>query len=161
MVSIVSRPGSDDVDFWVRLALDEIKSSYGLNVSASLKRKSLLKFGINELVGTDEATVMTLPAGSLHETYASTNAITHLSSSSGSDTGTVNVEGHTVNGSGEFTFLVQSATLTGQTKKALSTPLARITRVYNTGSANWVGSVYGFEDDNLTDGVPDTAARSI
>lgn len=143
-------------DFWTEHALREVYSTYGDVVD--VKPKSLHKFGENQLVGTSEATLMTLPAGVLSETYVSTNAITHLSSSSAADTQLVAVEGHTIS-AGLFTFVTQTATLTGQTKVALTTPLARISRIANLGSTGFAGSVYGFEDDTLTAGVPNTAAK--
>lgn len=137
-------------------ALREIYSTYGDVVE--IKPKALHKFGENLLVGTEEATLMTLPAGVLSETYVSTNATTHISSSDSGDTQSVKVEGHTVSG-GLFTFVVQTITLAGQTKVALATPLARVTRLENAGAVDFAGIVYVFEDDTLTGGVPDTAAK--
>jgi len=60
----------------------EALSAYGDRVSVAHKKKSLLKFGRNKLVGTSAATIMTLPAGVSNETYISTNGINRLSSAS-------------------------------------------------------------------------------
>lgn len=55
------------------------------------------------------------------------------------------------------TFVIQTATLTGQTRAALSTPLARITRIevpeQNRAVTN-TGEVYGYENTSLTSGKP-------
>jgi hypothetical protein len=102
---------------------------------------------------------MTLPVGIDNETYVGTNIITHFSSSSASDTEIIKVEGHTVDGSGNFTFAVQTVTLVGQTKTALTTPLARVTRVVNTGSTDLIGNIYIYQDDTVSAGVPTTGAK--
>lgn len=149
---------SVDDEFWVRHAINETAEAYGDTVSVEAKKKTLHKFGENLLVGTTEATIMTMPAGTLAETYVSTNAITHVSSSNAGDTQQVGLEGHTISGS-DLTFVTQNATLNGQTKVALATPLARLTRLYNRGSTVLAGDVYGFEDDTLTAGVPDTDSK--
>lgn len=218
------------------LALLVIEDTYGDTVSARTKKKFLVKFGRNDAVGTGGATLMTLGSGQTDETYVNRNLITHVSSSSASDTGVLRVEGHTVgsdisvssitqtlgtatattatahgldvndwtyiegadqsgyNGivkvltvpsTGLFTysvvsttvspatgtitsteqnktFIVQDVTMTGQTKAALTTPLARATRAYvpaQNKATNLVGAVYVFEDDTLTGGVPDTATK--
>lgn len=63
-------------------ALQVIESTYGDEVT--FKRKYLSKFGQNELVGTAFATIMTLPSGTLNETYVTTNIINKISSSNSS-----------------------------------------------------------------------------
>ena len=124
----------------------------------TIKPKSLAKFGSNLLVGTSYATLMTLPAGVTDETYISTNGITHISSSDAGDTQAVKIEGHTISGS-DLTFVVQSTTLDGQNKVALTTPLARVTRVYNDDSTDFAGSIYVYEDDTVSAGVPTTNSK--
>lgn len=139
-------------------AYREINSNYSVDVSIEQKAKSLLKFGESTQVQTTKTTLMGLPTGTYNETYVSDNLITHIASSSGLDTVEVVVEGHTVDGSGNFTFVVQTVTLAGQTKTALTTPLARATRIYNNGSTDLVGTVYVAEDVTFTAGVPQTAS---
>lgn len=141
-------------------AIERIKADYGDTVSVSEKNKQLLKFGRNLLVGTSAATIMDLPAGILHETYVSGNDITTVSSSSGSDTRQITIEGHTISGS-DLTFVVQTITLTGQTQATLTTPLHRCTRLYadNTSTTELVGNIYVYENDTSTGGVPDTDAK--
>jgi len=57
------------------------------------------------------------------------------------------------------TFSVQDATLAGQTKTALTTPLARVTRAYvksQNRATDLVGDIYIAEDVTFTSGVPGT-----
>lgn len=146
----------DLVEYNIQHALDVIKSTYGVDVSVERKSKDLNKFGRNRLVGTTEATIMTLPAGVTQETYLSTNGITHIASQSAADTQVVRVEGHTISGT-DLIFSTQEVTLQGQTKVALPTPIARVTRAYNDNGTELVGPVYIAEDVTFTGGVPQTA----
>lgn len=146
-------------DPWLRHAIQVIKADYGHTVSLEAKNKDLLKFGRNADIQTSKTTIMTLPSGIYNETYISSNSIAYVSSTSGSDTMDMVVEGHTIDGSGDFTFVTQTVTLAGQTKTALTTPLARCTRMYNNGSSDMVGTIYAYEDDTVTAGVPVTGAK--
>lgn len=138
-------------------AIDEIYATYGDRVSVVDKKKSLLKFGRSSQVQTTNSTLMTLPTGTFNETYVSDNSITHMASGSTDDTTqTLTIEGHTISGN-NLTFVVQTKALAGQTKTALTTPLARITRAYvSTGSTNLTGPIYFAEDVTFTTGVPQT-----
>jgi len=140
-------------DLGVSHALGIIDDTYG--VQAVIKDKTLLKFGRNEDVGTSYEDVWQYGGT---ETLPTTNAIDTVSSSSGSDTTTLVVEGFVLTG-GNKIFTVQTVTLTGQTKALLTTPLARCTRAYASGAADLVGDVYVYEDDTLSAGVPTTAAK--
>lgn len=146
-------------DYWIRHAIRIIEADYGDTVSVDTKNKDLLKFGESQQVTTSTTTLMDLPTGTLNETYVSDNLITHFSSSSGSDTQQIRVEGHTIDGSGNLTFVVQNVTLAGQTKTALTTPLARCTRIVNNNSTNLVGNIYVYEDTTVTAGVPQTGSK--
>lgn len=141
-------------DFWMREAINVIESTYGDRVY--LKAKNLLKFGASDLIDTTYELVWNQGG---EETDPTSNAITHISSSSLADTESMTIEGHTIDGNGDFTFLVQTVTLAGQTKTALSTPLARSSRLYNNDTVPLVGDVYVYEDDTLSFGVPTTAAN--
>ena len=144
-------------DPWMDHAIEVIMSDYGVYVSAQKATKDVLKFGRSRDIETALATLMTLPDDIDNETDASTNIITTVVSSSGSDTGDVVLEGHTIDGS-NFTSAGQTVTLTGQTGASLSTPLARIERGYNAGSTDLVGTISVTEDDTFSSGVPDTDA---
>lgn len=151
------------MDPYLNLAISEIENTYGDKISAISKGKTILKFGHTDNADSGvETTVMHLLGTEVHETYLSTNSIAYFSSSSTSDTAiTMVVEGHTysadVNG---FQFIVQNITLNGRTKTALGIPLARISRAYNSSSTSLSGDVYFYEDDTVTAGVPQTAAKT-
>lgn len=145
----------NDID--IAYAERVIYDTYGQQTSVYEKAKSLLKFGRSFEVGTARRTLAKLGAGEVHETYVAANVITHISSSSSSDTGTCLVEYHTISG-GEFTFGIQAVTLAGQTKTILPTPCARVSRIYNTTATEWVGSIYVYEDVAVSVGVPSVAS---
>jgi len=148
------------IDPWLQHAIDVIKETYGDDVSIEDKNKDLLKFGRNKLIGTTKAVIMTLPAGILNETYPTTNSITTLSSSSALDTGGIMVEGHSVDATGLiFTFVSQTPTLNGQGQVSLATPIARVSRTNTVGAVDTVGSIYVYETDTTTAGVPDTNTK--
>lgn len=146
-----------DNDHDIRQALNEIEDTYGATVSVDNKKKSLLKFGRNEAVSTAATgyTIWTTGSDQAHETFpaANTNSIDSVSSSSGSDTVQVTIEGHTESG-GNKTFVTQTVTLSGQTRVALTTPLNRCTRIFNAGTTDLVGTVYVYENTALTSGKP-------
>lgn len=144
-------------DYWLDHAVHVIENTYGDIVSVEQKHKDLLKFGRNKNIQTTKTTLMTFPAGVYDETYVTSNLITTISSSSVSDTEVVVVEGHTtLDGGLTFTFVAQTATLDGQNQVTLSTPLARCSRLYNDGSTDLIGSIYVYQNDTTTAGVPDT-----
>ena len=144
----------DVADFRMKHALYEISLKEGKLVA--FKGKTLSKFGTNTDIGS--TLTMVWEQGGI-EALPDTNAITTVSSSSASDTGDVVIEGHTIDGNGDFTFSIQTATLSGQTEVPLVTPLARATRLKNVGTADLVGTAYVYQDDTVTAGVPDTAAK--
>lgn len=145
-----------------------ILSTYGDTVSVARKGKDLAKHGRNLVVGTAFETVAEFQGTESNETFVSTNLVDSISSSNAGDTQSITVEGHTIDGSGNLTFAIQTVALTGQTKKALTTPLARATRAYvapsgvfNTTPAALAGTVYVYDDTGgITAGVPNTASAT-
>jgi len=144
-------------------------TTYGDAVSVFEKGKNLSKFGTNSTVGTTFETVAQFQGTTPNETLVSTNIIDSIVSSSTSDTTqTIRIEGHTIDGSGNLTFVVQTADLTGQTEVTLATPLARCTRlsvspsgVFNTTPAALVGIVSVYDNTGgIASGVPSTAAAT-
>lgn len=143
-----------------------VSTTYGETVSVSQKGKNLNKFGRNNSVGTSYETVAEFQGSETNETFVSTNLIDSIVSSSGSDTQTITIEGHTIDGSGNLTFVVQDATLSGQTEVTLATPLARATRAYikpsgtfNSPPAALAGTVSIYDNTGgITGGVPNTDA---
>ena len=141
--------------------ISDIYKTYGDNVDVVSKAKSLLKFGKSVMAASTPRMIWELSADD--ETYVTTNAIDTISSSSATDTGiALRIEGHTVSGTGTsavFTFSVQTVTVLGQAKVLLGTPLARVSRMNVVGVSGLAGDVYVYEDDTLTGGVPNTAAK--
>lgn len=74
-----------------------------------------------------------------------------ISSSNSSDSVAITIEGLDVNG----TLVSQNATLDGQNKVTLSTPLWRVNRAFNSNSTDLVGNVYIYVDGAISSGVPD------
>lgn len=139
----------------VNRAVQNIFKTYGDRVSVQKKSKSLTKFGVINNLSTVEQ--MVWDHGGI-EALPSGNDIDTISSSSASDTIEVIIEGHTLDSDGNKVFTIQTATLNGQNKVTLSTPLHRSSRIYNNTGTNLVGDVYVYEDGAITAGVPDTAA---
>lgn len=154
------------MSYLIRQAEREVATNYGKRVSAYQKGKSLRKFGSNDAVGTDWETVGQFQNGTGNETYVSTNIIDAVVSTNAGDTQTLHLEGHTIDGSGNLTFVVQEVTLSGQTPVAIPTPLARATRsfvkdsgTFNSPQTAPVGVVSFYDDtDGATAGVPNTDA---
>lgn len=151
----------DFTDPLLQQAIGEIYATYGDLVSVSAKNKLLLKFGQNENVGTSESTIMELAGSEVAETYVETNAIDSISCTDDNFTGNIYIEGHTISG-GLLTFVSQTVAVTGQTRAALTTPLARATRAECADTSTFAtpatDKVYIFENGTLSAGVPQTAS---
>ena len=129
----------------------EIYAQYGIVASIDAKAKSLFRFGKVTNLTLLRTTVWSLGG---NENYLSGNTITHISSSSTADNQLIRIESHTIDASGDFTFVVQTVPLNGQNKVALPTPVARVSMMNNANSHNLVGAVYVYEDTAITAGVP-------
>lgn len=146
-----------------------VSTTYSDTVSVAAKGKNLNKFGRNRLVGISFETVAEFQGTVSEETFVTTNIIDSIVSSSGSDTSqTITIEGHTIDGSGNLTFVSQDAALNGQTEVTLSTPLARATRAFVKASGSFgstptalAGNVAVYDNtDGISSGVPVTAAAT-
>lgn len=122
--------------------LDIIKDQYG--VDAAFKPKMLSKFGRLESLGTSYETVQEQGG---NEAYLSSNLIDTIVSTDSGDAQAVAVEGHTIDGSGNLTFVSQQATLNGTSEVSLATPLARATRIQNKGATSFAGIVKAIDSD--------------
>lgn len=146
-------------EFLFQYAIDDIIANYNGNVSSNFNlsdRETLIKFGRNENIGNSGlSTIMALNGAETNETYISDNLIDTVSSTSTSDTTSMIVEGHTIDGNGDFTYVSQEVTLLGQNKATLTTPLARCNRMYNNGSVDFVGRIFAYQDTAITLGEPD------
>lgn len=138
----------------IERAINVIKSDYGDIVSVDRKAKELEKWGQNLVVQDVPSVIMDMKAGTFEETMLTSNGITTVSSSSGSDTQSIDFyEGHTYS-SGDLTFLVENTNtaLMGTSSVTLPTALARSTRARLTSPA--VGDIYFHEGGATTGGVP-------
>lgn len=130
-------------DYTIKQAINEVLNTYGDTISVDAKAKRLLKIGRNNDI--DNGVFETVWQLGGIETYPTTNAIDTVVSTSASDTQEIIIEWHTIDGSGNFTYIEQTATLTGTTPVPLSTPLARSTRCYNNNGTNLLGTVTVYE----------------
>ena len=139
----------------------EVQRTYGDVISIDKKAKSLIKFGKSgDLTANGGLETIWTVGG--NETYVTGNTIAYISSSSASDTEEITIECHTVTGTGVnsvFAFVTQNVTLNGQTPVALSTPVARVSRIYNNGSSELVGRVVVYQNTSVSNGVPSDTTK--
>lgn len=114
--------------------------------------------GDGEVTVWDGANDALLGGGAMSYIYSSTADIGLLSSSSGSDTGDIEILGTDVSGA----LVAQTITLNGQTDVDISsvggTDLKRVFRMINVGSSDFVGVIYLRTNGSAqTSGVPNTA----
>ncbi|MDC0529216.1 hypothetical protein OAO19_02995 [Gammaproteobacteria bacterium] len=157
-------------DFWVSQAINLVKQNFGVDISVEEKGKSLLKFGRVVMNGNTNLHTIEIQADTSieNETFLTANTIDYIVSSSASDTAANSssdcvVEGQTIDGSGNFTFVSQTVTLTGQTPAALTTPLARCTRWYNDDAAEVAGAISIYESSvtTITAGSPSAGYTGV
>ena len=141
---------------WVELAIDEILDTYGDTVI--LKPKTLFKYGKN--IDLDASVPETIWTVGGDETLLTGNTIDTIVSTDAADVYEVLIEGHTL-AAGVFTFVVQSVTLTGQTDVALTTPLARCSRISNNNGTDLVGTVTVFDTTGTSSSGVVTPATAI
>jgi len=122
----------------ISAAENEIFKTYEDNVSVWQKGKRLLKFGGNK--DLDTGVSETIWNTGDNETYKTANDIDIVVSTSGGDTQDIVIEGHTISGT-DLTFVIQTATLNGTTNVPLTTPLARVNRLYNDSGTDFVGDI--------------------
>lgn len=135
----------------------EIEEQFGQKVSIDRKAKSLIKFGKSAPLATNSLQTIWTVGG--NETYVSTNTIDSISSSSALDTEEVYLECHTVDESGNFTFLSQVVTLNGRTRVALPVPVARVSLAYNNNGTELAGRVVVYENTALNNGIPTDVSK--
>jgi hypothetical protein len=93
------------------------------------------------------------------EVLPTANTIDTISSSDAGDTAVLLIEGKILNADGGVESLTQTATLDGQNKVVLTTPLYRMGVAYNNNGTEYLGDVYIYEDDTIVLGVPQTPAK--
>jgi len=125
-------------DFKLAHAIKSISDTYSDTVDIWEKGKVLNKFGYNPDLDTGVAETIWNQGGD--ETLKTANDIDIIVSTNAGDTQDVVIEGHTISGS-DLTFVTQTATLNGTTNVSLTTPLARVTRVYNDSGTDFAGDI--------------------
>jgi hypothetical protein len=99
-------------------------------------------------IDTDRLGTVTLGTVSrmgYEETYLTTNTIDRIVSSDSLAWTDVTIEGHTMDGTGLLTSVVQTINLNGQIDVPLVTPLARISRIFNSGTTYVDGELTVFD----------------
>jgi len=121
------------------------------------------KFGHSQNIDTADSDVIIWDGPTVSDNYKLTPAqlfssttadIDSISSSNAGDTVDIEIQGL----DGNYDLVIQTATLNGQTRVALATPLMRVFRAYNTSGTALAGDVYIYVDGAVTGGIPDTAA---
>jgi hypothetical protein len=152
-------PRTIDDDLLIRQAINEIASTYGYRVSVERKKKSLHKFGRTNLASTAKTTVAVFQDAITNETFATTNSITHVVSTSADDDGPALFEGHYFDDNGDLKFVSQTRDLTGQTPAPFTQAMCRTNRIANAGSEFFRGSVVAFDPTlsggGVSSGKPD------
>lgn len=87
--------------------------------------------------------------------YSTSDDIDSVSSSSASDTFDLEIQGLDVNGD----IVVQTVSLSGQTRVPLSTNLFRAFRMKNINSTDNVGHIYCYENTAIVSGVPSDSTK--
>ena len=125
-------------DYKLAHAQNLIFDTFGDTVSIWDKAKTLSKFGKNSDLDTGVRETIWETGGD--EVLKTANDIDVVVSTNAGDTQNIIIEGHTISGT-DLTFVVQTATLNGTTNVSLTTPLARVTRLYNNDSTDFAGDI--------------------
>lgn len=107
------------------------------------------KFGVNPEITTASDPEDVWEAGGEYQ-FSTTDDIVSLSSSDNGDNQDIEIQGLDVDGNE----VIQTITLSGQTRVALDTALWRVYRMQNEGTTDLAGTVYCYSGTTNTAGVP-------
>lgn len=148
----------------IERAEQECYALYGDRVSVAAKNKYLRKFGRTQNADAGvKTTVALFQDAVISETFATTNSIDYVVSTSASDAAKpFSIEGQKLSSNGtDKIFTAQTVTLNGTTPVALPTPLIRATRGRGTTS-DLAGNIAVYDSTlsggGLTSGKPDVDA---
>jgi len=153
----------DDGSFEGKVLISDAESAREIASGRVTGKSSVNKFGsAPDFDSADSWTTMWDGADDsgideMQYNYSSSAAIDSLSSDA-ADTVDIEVQGLDDN----YEFVVQTITLTGLTRVALTTALRRVFRLKNVDSVDLTGNVYCFEntaDTTPADGVPDDTTK--
>ena len=117
---------------------------------------SIHKYGrTDDLALNTESVVWSYSGTQVGYAFSATADIDTISSSSAADTQDVVIQGLDTN----WEQVEQTATLNGQSKVVLTTPLIRVFRAYNDNSTNFTGNIYVYPDTAITGGVPNDTTK--
>ncbi len=144
-------------DYFMAQARNELREA-GYEVSAWAKAKSLNKFGRTDNADSNTKTaIMELAGSETEETLATANTIDSFVADGSSVTGTTRIEGHYVDGNGDWIFYVQNITANGTTVVPLTQNLIRCTRLKNESANVWNANAYVY-DSTASSGALDLPA---
>lgn len=133
----------NDNNFAIKVQLGQIRGVYAVN-----------KFGENSEIATTTDPEAIWDFGGLYN-FSTSAIINSISSSNNSDVVEITIEGLDAN----WDVVVQTVTLTGQTRAPLTTSLLRVYRAFNNNGVDLLGNVYIYEDTPLTVGVPTDTSK--
>jgi hypothetical protein len=139
---------------------ETISKSFELSVMMGQQSgySTLDKFGENPDINTTSGPEDIWEGGGLYTYDANGTApIVSIASSSSSDTQDIQVTGSDIEGD-EVT---QTITLTGTTRKALTTPLWRVYRMSNEGTVNVAGNVFCYTGTGTVPSIGDAEVRAL
>jgi len=151
---------------WGRYAVEEAFESYGHLLKP--KWKQLRKFGRTLIPVKDvRNTIMTQGSTAVvNEAYTTANTIDSVIAST-TATQSLYVEGHTIDTSGDLTFVSQNVTLASSVRVALTTPLARCNRLainpgtFASPAADNIANIYAYQSTKtgVSGGIPSSAVH--
>ena len=150
---------------WMRYAERVVAERYGARVSCMAAGDMTRRHGrVTTSIINTETLVAQLQSPEVEETYATTNSIDSVVSSSAADTGTVRaqVQGYYYDGT-DLVYHTQLRPLVGQTPVTLTQPLCRVDRAYNPIGIAYQGVISVFDSTlagGTTAGVPNNAAAT-